>query len=352
MAIRLIFLAAVPLLGSAFLASPLRARGPVPLCVARRNPEPGDVVSLEDEDALMDLAGTSSYARAGAPKGVVMVVLYFSIMDSRQEAALSGLQSLGEAFPMCNFAKVAKEFGNSAELLESRLVKELPSVEVIAEGKRLSLTAGAEAGLEAAKRAIESFGFEARTPVERLVSFDLARPLGWTRATSGLAVTRLKEGGQAELLGVEVGDRVVAVEGQRVDTDAQFEAAMAAAREAQAQGGSKSVSFTLLSADAAPTSLAAEAQEAFMRAQARGAENTANFFMADGDTSASGNFQTWEQGAEAKEAATRLTSDFIPGGRALEEFAEKVVSDVEKLFTQESVDGEDEDPKNKKRKKN
>ena len=158
------------------------------------------ITNIENEAQLLDLASTSSFARAGSPKGVVMVVLYMSLMGDTD--ALAELTELAEAFPDCNFARVCKEFSKGPELIRARMVEDLPSWEVIAEGKRLSLTAGAGgAGRAEALRRLAEYGFSAARPLSRVVTFDLASPLGWRRDTASLEVTFLKPGGQAEATG-------------------------------------------------------------------------------------------------------------------------------------------------------
>jgi hypothetical protein len=128
-------------------------------------------------------------------------VLYMSLM-SRNTDALAELTELAEAFPDCNFARVCKEFSKGPELIRARMVEDLPSWEVIAEGKRLSLTAGAGgAGRAEALRRLAEYGFSAARPLSRVVTFDLASPLGWRRDTASLEVTFLKPGGQAEATG-------------------------------------------------------------------------------------------------------------------------------------------------------
>ena len=45
------------------------------------------ITNIENEAQLLDLASTSSFARAGSPKGVVMVVLYMSLMGDTDALA-------------------------------------------------------------------------------------------------------------------------------------------------------------------------------------------------------------------------------------------------------------------------
>jgi len=313
------------------------------------------VVPLESNEELLALAAVSSQRK------VVLVVGYFSILANHGELN-DGLAALAAACPDCNFAKVAKEYDGSEALLAERFVTALPSVEVIVENKRLSLTAGAKEGLQEARKALQGFGEDTGDldqplrSVRRDVEFSLDSPLGWKRSVSELAVTWVSEGGQAAANGVQVGDVVYAIDGRPVETDLQYEAAMAEAKKKENDcggSGGGTVTFSLLDASAVPESLASEAATAYKRLW--GVSTTEpDFFMANGDTAESGNFKSWTTGEginSKNKKAPGFTSNFLPGGKFFEDAAEKIVNDVENFFTREGEDPDDDKKKNKKNKK-
>ena len=62
----------------------------------------------------------------------------------------------------------------------------------------------------------------------------------------------------------------------------------------------------------------------------RASQNEQDFYRAGSDAAVSGSFNSWNPGA-----APRLTSDYFPGGRQLEEAAEELVSEIEGRFRQD-----------------
>ena len=310
------------------------------------------ITNLESESQLLNLASTSAFSREDRPKGVVMVVLYMSMMGDTD--ALSRLSELADAFPDCNFARVCKEFTYGPELIEVRLVKELPSFEVIAEGRRLSLTSGIEDGVNEVLERLDQYGFSPQRSLERTLTFSTDSAMGWRRDTITLTITWIKPGGQAEALGLNIGDRVVAVDGVKVDTDTDFEAAM---EKAKASGGGL-VRLSIRSGDgtySTPLSLAAEATQAFERSLP---VNEPDFYKTIDDTIESGKMNAWTLSAWEKKNQGRTTRNLVPGVDAFQGFAEKATSDLQNAFDigPKEVDEngnkvERDDKQNKKKKK-
>jgi membrane-associated protease RseP (regulator of RpoE activity) len=214
-----------------------------------------------------------------------------------------------------------------------------PSFEVIFEGKRVSLVEGTDAtGLVAAVRAsFAALGFAPTPPAVRDCVFSTALPLGWRRSVVDNVVTVVKAGGQAEELAVGVGDKVLKVDGASVQTDAQFEAAVQAAK-AQGRGV---VTVTLQSAASLKGkggSLAAQAAAAYVAAKA---------------DATSGAFSTRpggpRNGSQEPNKVERFTSDFLPGNQQLNDAAERLTKGIEDLFTREAGESEEEDKKKRKK---
>mmetsp|Transcript_31150 Transcript_31150/g.42211 ORF Transcript_31150/g.42211 Transcript_31150/m.42211 type:complete len:369 (-) Transcript_31150:84-1190(-) len=313
------------------------------------------VVNIETNDDIMELAQTSSYGRPGKPKGVLFVVLYMSIFEAGHTAALDAMNKIATENEDCNFGRACTQFKASEALYSARGITTLPAFEVIAEGKRISLTPGINAGLAEVNRQLEAYGFVSTIKAQMEVSLTLmdeegnSVPLGWRRDTETNRIVSVKDSGQAARAGVKPGWLIVAVDDSPVDSDDDYEAWVALARKDN-KDGCITVRFEL-------TEQVKPSTEKMNRDGTK-----IDYFKAQSDTQASGNFQGGWTASSLEKASKkplssknaqagqrevgRLTSRFFPGSEAANKAAEKMVENVESMFTEEQeggVEGEDEE---------
>jgi len=273
----------------------------------------------------------------GKSKGVIFVVLYMSIFDDRHTAALDGLAKLAKEYEECNFGRVCSQFSKSDAVYSARGIMELPAFEVIAEGRRISLTEGVGPGLEEVQRQLKAYGFVSTVKTLMEVSLTLsdeggnAVPLGWRRDTQTNKIVSVKDMGQASKAGIKAGWIIKAVDGAPVESDDDFETWMSLARRNN-KDRRVNVRFEVTS-----------------QVKEGAAEKTTSdspsidFFNAQGDAQASGNFQNWKpNNKKQNDGPGRLTSNLFPGSEELNKVAEKIVENVEKFFTREEGGGEED----------